>query len=131
MTLTQMAPRRRNPKGGRHVNAGGAGVLYGRGSAFGGRVAGGRSNAMEFRVDTSSNGRRMQSAGHDAHIHQQPASSAEIEGRVLAVEHAGPHRAAAVLHDHRRKILESRIDLGAAHRGKSFDHEEASRRRFG
>ena len=34
----QMAPRRRNPKGGRHVNAGTAGVLYCRGPASGGRV---------------------------------------------------------------------------------------------
>jgi hypothetical protein len=69
VTLTQVALRRRNPKGGRHVNAGRAAVLYCRGSASGGRVAGGGSNAMELRVATSWNGRRMQSAGHDARIH--------------------------------------------------------------
>ena len=43
----QMAPRRRNPKGGRHVNAGRAGVLYCRGYAFGGRVAGARWRAED------------------------------------------------------------------------------------
>jgi hypothetical protein len=46
----QMAPRRRNPKGGRHI-------------------AGGRSSAMKVRFATLWNGRRMQSAGHDARIH--------------------------------------------------------------
>jgi hypothetical protein len=50
MTFAQMAPRRRNPKGGRHF-------------------AGGRSNAAEFQVVTSVIGRRMQSAGHDTRIH--------------------------------------------------------------
>jgi hypothetical protein len=46
----QMAPRRRNPKGGRHF-------------------AGARSSAMKVRFATLWNGSRMQSAGHDARIH--------------------------------------------------------------
>jgi hypothetical protein len=49
MTM-QMAPRRRNPKGGRHF-------------------AGARCEDMSKRHAESSNGRRMQSAGHDARIH--------------------------------------------------------------
>jgi hypothetical protein len=65
----QMAPRRRNPKGGRRGNAGEAGVLYCRGLSFGGRVAGGRSSAMQSRIATDANGCGMQSAGHDARIH--------------------------------------------------------------
>ncbi|MGH9316600.1 MAG: hypothetical protein ACRD1P_05800, partial [Thermoanaerobaculia bacterium] len=46
----QMAPRRRNPKGGRHF-------------------AGTRWNAMKSRSAGAWNGRWMQSAGHDARIH--------------------------------------------------------------
>jgi hypothetical protein len=49
----QMAPRRRNPKGGRHF-------------------AGGRWSAMRLRVETWI-GRRVQSAGRDARIHSSAA----------------------------------------------------------
>ncbi len=49
MTL-QMAPRRRNPKGGRHF-------------------AGARETKMLKRFAMSRIGHRMQSAGHDARIH--------------------------------------------------------------
>ncbi|MGH9316139.1 MAG: hypothetical protein ACRD1P_03390, partial [Thermoanaerobaculia bacterium] len=46
----QMAPRRRNPKGVRHF-------------------AGAREKGMTERLVTTWNGRRTQSAGHDARIH--------------------------------------------------------------
>ena len=46
----QMAPRRRNPKGGRHF-------------------AGDRGSRMKDEVTTAWIGRRVQSAGHDARIH--------------------------------------------------------------
>jgi hypothetical protein len=46
----QMALRRRNPKGGRHF-------------------AGARREALAKRTTTIGNGRRLQSAGHDARIH--------------------------------------------------------------
>jgi hypothetical protein len=45
-----MAPRRRNPKGGRHF-------------------AGARNEGTIEHVPAGHNGRRMQSAGHDARIH--------------------------------------------------------------
>jgi hypothetical protein len=46
----QMAPRRRNPKGGRHF-------------------VGARFRDVIERSETPWTGRRMQSAGHDARIH--------------------------------------------------------------
>jgi hypothetical protein len=46
----QMAPRRRNPKGGRHFAAA-------------------RETSLPKRFAMSRIGRRMQSAGHDARIH--------------------------------------------------------------
>jgi len=46
----QMAPRRRNPKGGRHF-------------------AGARETRLNAEGTTTRIGRRLQSAGHDARIH--------------------------------------------------------------
>jgi hypothetical protein len=46
----QMAPRRRNPKGGRHF-------------------AGARETNMKEDLGGPCNGRRMQSVGHDTRIH--------------------------------------------------------------
>jgi hypothetical protein len=46
----QMAPRRRNPKGGRHF-------------------AGARRDAVKSRFVEAWSGRRMQSVGHDARIY--------------------------------------------------------------
>jgi len=46
----QMAPRRRNPKGGRHF-------------------AGARGMPMRLRFVVALSGHRMQSAGHDTRIH--------------------------------------------------------------
>ena len=50
MTFEQMAPRRRNPKGGRHF-------------------AEAREGTMKYRVKAVWIGRRLQSAGHDTRIH--------------------------------------------------------------
>ncbi|MFY9551713.1 MAG: hypothetical protein WAU32_11220, partial [Thermoanaerobaculia bacterium] len=53
---TQMALRRRNPKGVRHF-------------------AGVRRGAMKVTVATDQSGRRMQNAGHDTRIHFSAACS--------------------------------------------------------
>ena len=61
--MPRMAPRRRNPKGGRHF-------------------AEARESTVRDRVKTVWIGRRLQSAGHDAaSIFQQPAKVRKAEGR--------------------------------------------------